>query len=177
MKVIVFIIAYFAAVQANITFENCHKGNDSVAVIRKLTVSPYPPSLSKNISATVDLELFKDLPDNILVKTNIYKVTGIFGIPVPAPCFAGLGSCTQHYCKLFDKFREQACPFFPKSVECDCPVKANVYAGQNITIVPPSLGPIIKFIASGQFRIEARLIDKDTKKELFCYIFKGKATP
>ncbi|PRD23480.1 UNVERIFIED_CONTAM: hypothetical protein NCL1_46228 [Trichonephila clavipes] len=146
---------YFAAVQANITFENCHKGDDSVAVIRKLTVSPYPPSLSKNISATVDLELFKDLPDNILVKTNIYK----------------------HYCKLFDKFREQACPFFPKSVECDCPVKANVYAGQNITIVPPSLGPIIKFIASGQFRIEARLIDKDTKKELFCYIFKGKATP
>ncbi|GFS45120.1 ML domain-containing protein, partial [Nephila pilipes] len=55
---------------------------------------------------------------------------------------------SQHYCKFFDKFKAQACPFFPKDVECECPIKANTFGGNQVTIVPPNLGPIIKFVAS-----------------------------
>ncbi|GFT05798.1 uncharacterized protein NPIL_65121, partial [Nephila pilipes] len=69
-----------------------YKGDDSIAEIRKLDISPDPPSFSKNVTVSVDVELLRDIPENAILKTNIYKVTGIFGIPLPAPCIAGIGS-------------------------------------------------------------------------------------
>ncbi|CAL1264368.1 unnamed protein product [Larinioides sclopetarius] len=164
---------------AKITYENClKKGVEPIAEVRHFEVSPDPPSFSKNVTVTLDAELFKDLPENLMIKLNIYKVTGIFGIPIPAPCLGGVGSCTTPYCKFFEKFEEQLCPFFPADGTCDCDIKAGLYGKkQKITIVPPNLGPLIKFIASGNFRIELRFVDKDTKKESLCYVFKGKALP
>ncbi|GBM51000.1 hypothetical protein AVEN_199769-1 [Araneus ventricosus] len=163
---------------AKITYENClKKGNEALAEVRHFEVSPDPPSFSKNVTVTLDAELFKDMPENLMIKMNIYKVTGIFGIPIPAPCLLGVGSCTTPYCTFFERFKEQACPFFPGDT-CDCDIKAGLYGGnQKITIVPPNLGPLIKFVASGNFRIELRFVDKDTKKESLCYVFKGKALP
>ncbi|GIY40136.1 uncharacterized protein CDAR_307341 [Caerostris darwini] len=178
MKIVLLTLACIGLTHAVITFESCMKKNtEPIGIVRHFNVTPDPPSFSKNVTVNVDVELFKDIPDNALVKTNIYKVTGIFGIPIPAPCILGLGSCTVPYCKFLEQFKDQACPFFPSGTPCDCPIKANKFTGQDVTIVPPNLGALIKFIASGQFRIEFRLLEKETRKELMCYIFKGKALP
>ena len=51
-------------------------------------------------------------------------------------------------CVYLNGLKKQVCPFVPPELNCDCPLKAGKYGGDNVTIPMPQMGSIMKFIAS-----------------------------
>ncbi|XP_015924846.2 ganglioside GM2 activator [Parasteatoda tepidariorum] len=160
-------------------FEDCSKGYKSIVTIDNFSLKPDPISLSRNITVSGNIILHEDVPDGALVKAKFYKVKHLFGVAVsiPVPCVFGYGSCTNEHCKYMSGTKEQICPFFPTGEKCDCPLKANSYSASNIIMAPPDLGPLVKYLASGHFKFEMRILTKKPSKEIACVYFTGKIVP
>ncbi|XP_054718667.1 ganglioside GM2 activator-like [Uloborus diversus] len=173
----VFLVAGFVnCAEKQFKFEDCSQGK-GIADIHQFVIAPDPISFSQNVTAWVDIDLNEDIPAGTQVKMKVYKVTNLFGFPVklPAPCFAGIGSCNYEHCNFLKKFEVQGRPFYKEGAEYGCPITVGHYGAQNATVPMPELGGLIKFIASGEFRVEVKVVHKS--RMLACAIFTGKARP
>ncbi|XP_071036778.1 uncharacterized protein [Parasteatoda tepidariorum] len=152
------------------------KGYKSIITVGKFSVKPEPISLSRNVTVSGNLILHKDIPEGALLKTKFYKVKYLLGLPIsiPVPCVFGYGSCTVELCSYLNATREQTCPFFPTGEECECPVRANSYSVSKVVMQAPDIGPLGKYLASGHFTKEIRIVTKKASKEIACISFSGK---
>ncbi|XP_035227122.1 ganglioside GM2 activator-like [Stegodyphus dumicola] len=159
-----------------VQYRDCLNGN-GIARITNFNLLPNPLSFSKNITASLSVQLDQDIPPGTAIISKVYKITWFFGLKVIAPCINNVGSCTEDHCAFLKKYGQQLCPFFPKDRECKCPIKAGSYSGNEVTIPMPDLGAILKWFASGKFQIEMRLRDINSRKDLACFEFTGEIKP
>ncbi|XP_042898380.1 uncharacterized protein [Parasteatoda tepidariorum] len=181
MTLIIYSIAFLIAIISQnsdatdvFEFQDCSNGK-GIANFSNLSVNPHPIPLSDIINISADITLHQDIPDGAVIKTNLYKVTSLFGftINIPILCIGGYGSCSTEHCEYLNTM-EIVCPFFPGDEKCGCPVKANRYRGYNVPVRIPEIGSILKALARGHFKYELRIVTKEKAKELICISITGK---
>ncbi|GIY38357.1 hypothetical protein CEXT_382471 [Caerostris extrusa] len=162
---------------SNVSIEligTCDSGRQ-ILNIKKFSISPDPVHLTaKEVTISMEAQLAEDIPTGARIQVKIWKVTWIFGwkIYIPAPCVLPFG-CDVEHCKFLKEFSEQECPFFVRKSTCGCPIKAQTFKGDDLTITVPPLGGLVRWFASGHFWLDLKIADSSGL--ISCYSFEGEA--
>lgn len=154
-----FFLSSCFVVDAGIKWRDCfddfnENGSERLVSFLEVHIKEYPlrwgvknlVSVVLNVSSTVDADIMSVTSFGPMMGRPGKRRRG-----VALPCLNGnFGSCSRNLCTLFLE-EDSVCRFIQgnnASGDCDCPLKAGLYAGDSIDLDVPSLPGILRFLAS-----------------------------
>ncbi|XP_076078997.1 ganglioside GM2 activator-like [Mytilus galloprovincialis] len=168
----ILIMMVIGCLASELVYTDCNK-NQHVLHVNSASLSPYPPKVPGNLTVSGQLELGKNISGNIKLDVSIHKKELFLWIRVP--CVSGVGSCTYDFCSLltsnFVSNGKVSCPSEMKAqnLSCICPIQAGKYTLKPVVIQIPKMSGIVSDLMSGKYKVDAKLVNKDTGEQLGCY--------
>ncbi|XP_022240951.1 ganglioside GM2 activator-like [Limulus polyphemus] len=157
-------------------YEDCG-ASDKTIFFESLDVSPLPVPFPGVVKTSGRIMVTDTIPDNAIVDLKLTRIIKfITDIPIPLPCISGFGSCKYDLCKLMLGNKERICGYFPEGVPCECPILPNTYEGEDEPMSLPDVGSFLSMLAAGRYKVEGRIRDVNTDKELGCIKLKATLT-
>ncbi|KAL8560163.1 hypothetical protein ACOMHN_021658 [Nucella lapillus] len=136
-------------------------------------LSPYPVTIPGDLHVTAALRINKEASGDHSVDVTIERYIGFLWITVP--CISNVGSCTyKSACGMlsgsYGNGTNTACPpeIRATGMPCTCPIPAGTYSMANTVFKIPELTGVWSWLASGDYRVTAKLIDNPTGQEIAC---------
>lgn len=133
---------------------------------------PYPIVLPGNLEVSASLRVNRDIlpSSSIALDLTIQRYLGFFWFTIP--CISNVGSCWYNdACTLFGTDRQNddcAAQFADHNLPCSCPFLAGTYSMPSSVFEVPELTGAFSWLANGDYRVKARLVDTTSSEELAC---------
>merc|ERR1712227_43623 len=138
---------------------------NSAIRVNKVSLTPYPPSLSKGFTAAYDVDVTSPIDGNIDVVVKLQKKVGFVWITVP--CTSNYGSCTyEDICSLMDEHvNNEICDVLSVfGLPCKCPWLPDKFTGSH-EVPPVDLGAAGSLVSGTYF---ARVAVNQGGQQLAC---------
>ncbi|OPL21199.1 hypothetical protein AM593_10784, partial [Mytilus galloprovincialis] len=155
----------------NLKYTDCNS-NQALLHVDSVSLNPYPPQIPGDLRASGHLVLGRNISGHIELQVSIHK-HAIFWIPVP--CVSGFGSCTYDFCSMlntaFNVNGQISCPpqMAKQNLPCTCPIQAGTYTLNPDVWVIPTLPSLLSWLSSGDYKVDAKLVNKDSGEIIACY--------
>ncbi|KAK3097286.1 hypothetical protein FSP39_008364, partial [Pinctada imbricata] len=125
-------------------------------------VHPHPVVVPGDITSDIVIQAPRRVDGRYKVQIAIHKHV-LFWIKVP--CFGGVGSCN------FVSNNTVRCPqqLEDQHLPCTCPFQPGTYTLTPTTFTIPKLDSLWSWLASGDYHVDAKLIEQSTGEEVANY--------
>jgi len=155
---------------------DCAGDKESIISLISGSVNPDPVAIPGVLgvtgSATVNFDFNRG---NLDLDVHIERYVGFLWVTVP--CISDVGSCRYDACDVLHKaFNASGCPAELKanSIPCTCDtVTAGKYSLNDQKFKIPELSGLYSWLASGDYKVDLKLLDSTTKDELACLHLEG----
>ncbi|KAL5011142.1 hypothetical protein ScPMuIL_013447 [Solemya velum] len=135
------------------------------------SLSPYPLEIpsAKGLTVNVSVDVLQALHAPVSMEVKIQKKI-LFWITIP--CVSNVGSCTYNACELlYTQFGHAGCPseLMSNQFPCMCPIEPGRYTLRPTRFPMEYIHPVFQWLASGDYKIEVVLKNKNTGAQLGCY--------
>ncbi|XP_005103957.1 ganglioside GM2 activator [Aplysia californica] len=155
---------------------DCENPDNAAVSLKSGSVKPYPVAIPGIVTVTGSGSVNRNLTGGGLdLQVHIERYVGFLWVTVP--CISDVGSCHYDLCnKLSEAFSAKGCPAELKAnnVPCTCDtLKPGTYSlnAQKFTI--PELSGLYSWLASGDYKVDLKLTDRATKKQVGCVHLEG----
>lgn len=137
-----------------------------------MRVSPHPVKVPGDLTVTGGLTFNRGAGGSISLDVTIKRYLGFFWLTVP--CISNVGSCTYaDVCGMLAGSYgngTSGCPrqFVDNNTPCTCPFAAGAYPMSNAVFTIPEMSGIWSWLADGDYKATAKLIDNASGEELAC---------
>jgi len=168
-----------SSVFANVNFvvRDCASNKATeLGTIPNAKLAPYPVPVPGDIHVTGSVRVNRNVTSNSGIKLDltVERYVGFFWLTVP--CISEVGSCTySDLCGLLDQHfgasGDATCP--PQVLaagvsSCQCPFSAGTYSMSDTVFQVPELTGLWSWLAEGDYRVTAKLVDSASGSELAC---------
>ncbi|PVD29086.1 hypothetical protein C0Q70_11683 [Pomacea canaliculata] len=131
-------------------------------------VIPYPVQVPGKVTARGRIVLNRPVEGDLTLEVTMKKHVK-WNIWTPVPCVGNIGSCSyKNLCTMLPRLPSKVKIQTPDSAGLECPLPAGEYIlNPSVFTIPEFTGPL-SWLAKGDFRLTAKLIDDRTGEELGC---------
>jgi len=168
-------LQFFAAVLGDVKFSvsDCSQNRESELLgFTSAQVTSYPIPVPGDIHVTGALAVHRDATGDVSLDVTFERYLGFFWLDVP--CISDVGSCKYpNACGMLSSAfgnGTAGCPaqMVDANIPCTCPIPAGTYTLNNALFSIPEVSGIWSWLAEGDYRVTAKLIDNPTGQELAC---------
>ncbi|XP_052807473.1 ganglioside GM2 activator-like [Mya arenaria] len=147
-----------------------------------ISLSNDPIPIPGNETVSLDVHILREITGNYTVNLRVQRHL-LFGY-VEVPCVSDVGSCSYKLCDLLSGSHYQSAHHCPVQVatsspdfNCACPFVPGDYHLNPTAFEIHPLSALLKWLAQGDYKAEARIIDDSNNEEVGCYYVEGSTIP
>ncbi|XP_061177261.1 ganglioside GM2 activator-like [Saccostrea echinata] len=158
------------------SYRDCNHSPNKIIHVTSAHLNPFPVVVPGDLTGDIVIQAPR------LVQGNHYKLDvhiqkhALFWITVP--CLSGVGSCSYDLCNLLSTFNATQCPpqLRAQNLPCHCPFQPGTYTMTPAVFKIPEMSGLWSWLASGDYRVDAKITDTQTGEEVACYHVEVSAT-
>ncbi|KAK3097084.1 hypothetical protein FSP39_006236 [Pinctada imbricata] len=151
-----------------------HKDHSPNKVIHVTSahISPYPVIVPGDITGDIVIQAPRYVNGKYKIQLAIHKKALLW---IKVPCLSGVGSCDYELCDLLSRNfihdNVTTCPqqLVDQNLPCTCPFQPGTYTLKPTTFTVPKLDSLWSWLASGDYHVDAKLIEESTGEEVANY--------
>ncbi|KAH3735098.1 hypothetical protein DPMN_041559 [Dreissena polymorpha] len=180
MLPIVSMLCLVALTSATLPFKitDCSTSPNKIVRIENVHLSQDPVKIPGNETVTADVTILQSIAGTGHYNVSLRIQRHVFNGWVEAPCIHDFGSCSYDLCTVLSGKHYQNtthhCPIeiaeTSPDFECACPFPVGTYHLNPTTAHIDNLASYLKWLAQGDYKVEAKILDTTTHAEVGCFI-------
>ncbi|XP_022291336.2 ganglioside GM2 activator-like [Crassostrea virginica] len=175
LSLVFLVVTLWSAEAKQLVYRDCNSSPNKIVHVDNAHLHPFPVVVPGDLTGDIVINAPR------LVEGNHYKLDvhiqkhALFWITVP--CISNVGSCSYNLCELLGPNTTECAPQLrSQNLPCHCPFQPGTYTLHPATFQIPQMSGVWSWLASGDYRVDAKIVDTNTGEEVACYHVELSAT-